>query len=411
MSFQDIKDTITQPINDRVARLEMMLEVSRALNSTLDLGVLLQSIIEVAKELTDTEAASILLLDKRTGELYFEASTSDKQAEIERIAVPLDGSVAGWIVRNAETLVIDNTQADARHYNEVDKLLSFQTHSILGVPLKVKQETIGVLEVINKCDQANFTEEDVYTLNTLSSQAAIAIENARLFEQSDQLADVIHEFRSPITSVIGFSQLMLMKPDMSQADLQKGLESINREATRLSQMINDFLDLTQLETGRTRMELTNVNLQMVAEEVVDMFHPQALEQDIKLSLAIRNSIPEIRGDGDRLKQVMVNLVDNAIKYTMRGGMVNLALSCNDVRVQISVTDSGPGIPPDELELVFDKFYRVPLDDEDYIVGSGLGLPIAKRIVEAHGGDIWVESEVGKGSSFSFSLEFRQDDTT
>lgn len=405
MSFEEIKDTISPSTQDRVARLEMMLEVSRALNSTLDLGVLLQSITEVATELTNTEAASILLLDKKTGELYFEAATGEKQAEIERIAVPLEGSIAGWIAQNGEPLVIDDIQADTRHYNEVDKSLSFQTRSILGVPLKVKRETIGVLEVINKRHDTGFTDDDIYTLNTLASQAAIAIENARLFEQSDQLADMIHELRSPITSVIGFSQLMLVKPNLSKQELRKGLESINREATRLAQMINDFLDLTQLETGRTRMEVTNVNLQTLAKEVVELFYPQASDQDIHLSLHVENEVPEVKGDANRLKQVLLNLVDNAIKYTPNGGKVSINLSCNDVRVQVSVRDTGKGIASDDLELVFDKFYRVD-EDENKIRGSGLGLSIAKKIIEAHGGDIWVESEVGAGSNFTFSLKLK-----
>ncbi|MCP4607113.1 MAG: GAF domain-containing sensor histidine kinase, partial [Planctomycetes bacterium] len=302
---------VEQSTDVQVARLEMMLEISRALNSTLDLYTLLQSIAKVATELTDTEAASILLLDKKTGELYFEAATGEKQAEIERVAVPLEGSIAGWIAQNSEPLVIDDIEVDGRHYGGVDKRVKFKTRSILGVPLKFKQETIGVLEVLNKHHDTGFTGDDVYTLNTLASQAAIAIENARLFAQSDQLADMIHELRSPLASVIGFSQLMLIKPNLTPQDIRRGLTNIHREATRLSQMINDFLDLTQLETGRSRMEKAEVNLQMLVREVMDSFYPQTLEQDITLTLNIENDIPVITGDADRLNQVMINLVDNA----------------------------------------------------------------------------------------------------
>ncbi len=408
LSFKEVTySSNAQSPDVQIARLELMLEISRALNSTLDLDVLLESITKVATELTYTEAASILLLDKKTGELYFEAATGEKQAEVERILVPLEGSIAGWIVRNGEPLVISDIQRDRRHYKEIDRMLNFKTRSILGVPLKVKQETIGVLEVLNKRHDTGFTGDDVYTLTTLASQAAVAIENARLFKQSDQLADMIHELRSPLTSIISFSQLMLFKLNSNAIDLQSGLESINREANRLSQMINDFLDLTQLETGRARIEKTRINLQTLAQEVIDLFHSPALEKDIALSLEVENDIPEIIGDATRLKQVIVNLVDNAVKYTPNGGLVGVTLFGNEVRVQLSVRDTGNGIPPDDLESVFDKFYRVE-EDESKVKGSGLGLSIAKKIIEAHGGDIWVESEVGVGSNFTFSLPITDD---
>ncbi|HEX9923968.1 MAG TPA: GAF domain-containing sensor histidine kinase [Anaerolineae bacterium] len=402
MSLKEITYNAAQSTDVQVARLEMMLEISRALNSTLDLDVLLQSITEVATELTDTEAASILLLDRKTGELYFEATSGEKRAVIERIVVPLEGSIAGWIARNGEPLVIDDIQRDGRHYGEIDKILEFKTRSILGVPLKFKQEIIGVVEVLNKRHDASFSGDDVYILNTLASQAAIAIENARLFAQSDQLADMIHELRTPISSVIGFIQLMLLKPKITLDEVRDGLENIYRESSRLSQMINDFLDLSQLETGRTRLEKTRVNLHALLQEVVELFYPQAQDQNITLTLDIEHNLPEIMSDANRLKQVLVNLVDNAIKYSKSGGLVTIMVSFNEVRVQISVRDTGLGIAQNELEAVFDKFYRVP-SHESTARGSGLGLPIAKKIIEAHKGDIWVESEVGTGSTFTFSL--------
>jgi signal transduction histidine kinase len=402
LSLKEITYNAAQSTDVQVARLEMMLEISRALNSTLDLDVLLQSITEVATELTDTEAASILLLDRKTGELYFEATSGEKRAVIERIVVPLEGSIAGWIARNGEPLVIDDIQRDGRHYGEIDKILEFKTRSILGVPLKFKQEIIGVVEVLNKRHDASFSGDDVYILNTLASQAAIAIENARLFAQSDQLADMIHELRTPISSVIGFIQLMLLKPKITLDEVRDGLENIYRESSRLSQMINDFLDLSQLETGRTRLEKTRVNLHALLQEVVELFYPQAQDQNITLTLDIEHNLPEIMSDANRLKQVLVNLVDNAIKYSKSGGLVTIMVSFNEVRVQISVRDTGLGIAQNELEAVFDKFYRVP-SHESTARGSGLGLPIAKKIIEAHKGDIWVESEVGTGSTFTFSL--------
>ncbi len=388
----------------QVARLEMILEVSRSLNSTLDLDTLLQSIMEVASQLTDSEAASILLLDKKTGELYFEAATGIKETEFDRIPVPLEGSIAGWIAQNGEALVIDNAQQDDRHFGGVDKYTNFITQNILGVPLTAKQETIGVLEVVNKHHDTSYTKDDINILNILADQAAVAIENARLFRQSDEIANVVHELRSPMASIIGYSELMLMKSNMPPEQLRSGLESINREAIRLSQMINDFLDLARLETGRARLEKESVNLHELTEEVVEQLYPQVHEKSITISLNVIDDIPNFQGDCNRLKQVILNLVDNAIKYNRQGGKVDVTLACNKVRVQLSVRNTGAGIAPDELDLVFDKFYRVQNDEQD-VRGTGLGLPIAKKIIEAHRGDIWVESELGIGSNFAFSLPF------
>ncbi len=368
----------------------------------LDLDTLLQSIMEVAIQLTDTEAASVLLLDKKTGELYFEAATGDRGSEIERIPVPLEGSIAGWIAQNGEVLVIDNAQEDDRHFGGVDKRTNFVTRNILGVPLKVKEKIIGVLEVVNKRYNVGFTGDDIDILDTLAAQAAVAVENARLFRQSDELANVVHELRSPMVSIVGYSQLMLMKPDMPPQQIRSGLESINREASRLAQMVNDFLDLSRMETGRIHMEKEEVKLQALAEEAIEQLYPQANAKEITLSLNVSGRIPLLQGDNNRLKQVILNLVDNAIKYNWPGGSVDVMLSCNTVRALLFVRNTGPGIAPDDLDLVFDKFYRGEASEYD-VQGTGLGLAIAKKIVEAHGGDIWVESEVGVGCNFTFSL--------
>jgi signal transduction histidine kinase len=388
----------------QVARLEMMLEASRAFNSTLDLNALLQSIMEVATQLTDTETASILLLDRREGEFFFEMTTDEKQEQAEPIIVPFAGSMAGWIVKNGEPLIVDNIQEEEHHFSEVELITHFEMRAVLGVPLMVKEKTIGVIQVFNKHSYTSFTDDDIFTLNILAPQAAAAIENVRFVEQRGRLDRVFNELQSPMSSIIGSSQVMLANPNMDAQDLRSGLEHINREATRLAQMVNDFLDLTKIETGRIQMDRRKIDLRSLAQEVIDQFYPQALENKITLSLnVVKHTIPEISADAGRLKQVMANLVDNAIKYNRKGGKVDVILSCNQVRVQLSVRDTGKGIAPKDLGGVFDKFYRGQGDEDEVVRGAGLGLSLAKKIIEAHGGDIWVQSELGSGSSFTFSL--------
>jgi signal transduction histidine kinase len=341
-------------------------------------------------------------LDRKTGGLYFEAAVGAQWSTVERTPIPIEGSMAGWIVQNREPLVVDRMAEDGRRFGELEKMPRLKARTILGTPLNFKDETIGAIEVFNKRPEAGFSSDDILLLNTLAAQAAVAIENARRFEQSDEVAKLVQELSAPVTSIAGFSQLMLASSELGAENLRTELESVNREAVYLAQMVNNFLDISKLETGRLRLERKTVNLRSVAQEVLDQLQAQAAERNITLSLLGRENIPKVRGDVRRLRQVIMHLVDNAIKYNREGGLVELTLSSNRVRVQVSVQDTGTGIAPDDLELVFNKFYRVS-GKRNQVTGAGLGLSVAKKIIEAHGGDIWVESELGAGSRFAFSL--------
>lgn len=402
MSFKEFMDSRTLSPEVQVVRLEMMLEVSRKLHATLDLRTLLKFVVEAAAELTDSEVACILLLDNKNTRLYLEATTAGQPKESEQVTIPVEGSVAGWIIQNGEPLVVDNIFEDERRFSEVDQPGWLGARTILGAPLKLKEKSIGVLEVFNKRLDASFSSDDIHMLNTLAGQAAVAIENARLFEQSDAVARVVHELRLPVTSIIDFSQVMLANPQIDTEDLRLGLESVNREAVRLSHMVNNFLDLTKLESGRINLEKQPVDLGSLAQEVLEHFSLPAQEQKITLTLKVENGFPPLKGDANRLRQVLTHLIDNAIKYNREGGSVEVTLACGLVRVRVSVRDTGIGIAPGDLGLVFNKFYRVKGETEQ-VGGAGLGLSMAKRIIQAHGGDIWVESQLGIGSCFTFSL--------
>jgi len=177
----------------RIAALERILRISQILTSTLQLEPLLQTIIQAATELTDTEASSIMLVDKNTGELRFEAANGVVREEVKRIAVPLEGSIAGWVVREGKPLLIPDVRQDPRFYTQADETTDFETRSILGVPLQVKGEIIGVLEALNKTGDGIFTQDDIHTLSTLAAHAAIAIENARLLTEIQRAYEELSE--------------------------------------------------------------------------------------------------------------------------------------------------------------------------------------------------------------------------
>jgi signal transduction histidine kinase len=347
----------------------------------------------------DCEACSILLLDSKSGELYFEAA-SGGAATIKRVAVPLDSSVAGWVCRSGRPIVIGDTSADQRFYKQADVESSFTTRSILAVPLKVKDNTIGCLEAINKKGGA-FGGDDTEILTTLATQAAVAIQNARLFQQSDQIAQMVHELRTPLTGIVAYSEL-LMHPGLQTEMIAESARTINSEATRLAQFINDFLDLARLESGRARIAYQAVDMGFVVRDVVQLMQPRAAECDLTLTGCILEDVPRVKGDPARLKQILLNLIGNAIKYNRPGGRVQVNVDRRNDHVLVQVQDTGKGISPESLPHVFDKFYRVP-DAEGWAQGTGLGLSIVKQLVEVHGGKIEIESQVGVGTTVSILL--------
>lgn len=376
---------------------QRLLEISRILSSTLELKPLLRQVLDVATELTDTEGASILLLDPKTGELRFAAATG--QANIgDNVIVPLEGSIAGWIVKNGKPLDLADVQADSRHYQGIDIATQSVTRSLLGVPLLTREKVIGALEVINKKTTEAYTPQDTILLQALASQAAIAIENARLFQQSDLIAEIMHELKTPMMAITASTELLMhdqIKPEQRH-DL---VQIIRQEVTRLSRMTQDYLDLARMESGRLSLDHVPVDLTAIVREVMRIQRPQANSRQIVIHYESQTHIPPILGDADRLKQVLLNLVSNAIKYNRAKGTITIRLTHAQDNLCLSVNDTGDGIAPEHLERLFHRFYRVP-GSENKSEGSGLGLSIAQRIVEAHGGKITVESTLGQGTTFS-----------
>ena len=387
-------------VHSRLARSEYVLEISRTLNSTRDLPSLLELIIGAAQKLTGTEASSILLTDPKTGELYFEAVISTKSEAVKRVIVPRE-SLAGWVAREGRAQVINDVSQDPRHSPSTDRESGFKTRALIVLPLQVKGRTIGVLEVVNRIDHSPFDEEDVHVLSSLAAHAAVAITNARLFQQSDLISEMVHELRTPLTSIVAYSEL-LMRDDLNPDQLRSFVTTINQEASRLTHMINDFLDLARLQSGRIRMAHQPVDIGELVRECCAVMQPQADQRNVRLEAEMTGELPALQGDRNRLKQVVMNLISNAIKYNRPEGRVSAEARDVDGCIQLIIADTGRGIPEKDLPHIFDKFYRVA-DSEGWASGTGLGLSITREIVDAHGGRIDVESQVGVGTRFKLTL--------
>jgi signal transduction histidine kinase len=390
-------------LRDRYGRL---MEISRQLTSTLDLNALLDRIIQAAIELTNSEAASILLLDPQTNELRFEAATDISSGTRDALVVPKKGSVAGWVVTHGEYVLVPDAPNDPRWFQDVEKTVKKKTRNMLAVPMKAHTKTIGALEAVNKRGDTPFTEDDIDTLMTLAAQAAVAIENARLFQQNDFIAELVHELRTPLAALKA-STALLMRPTLPDDRRTDIIQTMERETDRLSKMTTEFLNLARLESGRARLEIAVFDLQDLISESVTVVRHQASERHV--TLHIEGKPIELEGDRGKIKQVLLNLLTNAIKYNRENGHIHihtdLTIRDNKKVIQVSVRDTGIGMSKESQTHMFERFYRVA-DSEGYTQGTGLGMVIAKRIVEAHGGMMWLESELNVGTTFFFTLPLK-----
>ena len=384
-------------------RFSSLLDISAILSSTLNLPRLLDIILDSTVKLTNTAASSILLIDRQTGNLYFEATSNIPRARMERIEVPLKGSLAGWVAQHGKPRVIQQVKNEEQFTvpAQIDMVTTLSTDSLLAVPLTIKGEVIGVLEVMNKKEHQLFTHEDIETLLALAGQAAVAIENVRLFQQSDFISEMVHELRTPLMALVALSEL-LSRPDLPAAKREEFAQTIQREARRLTHMTSSFLELSRLESGRVRLKQEPTLLPELIRDTVRVQEPQAAERGITITVDLPETLPTLMGDPDRIKQVILNLVSNAIKYNRPEGTITISAALKRDMIEVSVRDTGKGIPADAVENLFKRFYRVP-DTEGYTTGTGLGLSITQRIVQQHGGKIWLQSTLGEGSSFYFTL--------
>lgn len=397
--------TDNQSAKDKqLAIYERLIEISKQLNSTFDHMTLLRQITSAATELTDSQEASILLLDEATGALRFAITTNKDPNAMEEIIVPLEGSTAGWIVTHGEPRVIEDTKSEPTHFQGVDNAIEFRTRNLLGVPMKTHKEVIGTLQAVNKRDNQKYNEMDVNALTTLASLAAIAIENARLFRQSDFVAEMVHELRTPLQS-LKTSTTLLLRPDLQEEKRSEMVLMMQGETNRLMRLTTEFLDLAQMESGRAKLEVSMFPLRKLLEESLHIVTPQANDKHISLNIEEEEPFTA-QGDRGKVKQVLLNLLTNAIKYNPEGGSVTISTTRETKKdkamIQIAVADTGYGIPKEDQKNMFQKFFRVQ-STADKASGTGLGLVITKHIIEAHGGNIWLESEVGEGTTFFFTL--------
>ena len=407
-------------VSERRARqLETASVIARDIGRTLSLETLLTRAVQLIRERFGFYHATVFLLDERGEYAEARAATGEAGRVMLRSGHKLrvgSKSVVGQTVARGEPVVVNDVRFNPIH--RPNPLLP-DTLAEAGFPLRVGDRVIGVLDVQSRQAYA-FTNEDVQVLQLLADQLAVAVENARAYElarralqdmrradelKSQFLASMSHELRTPLNSIIGFSRIILKGIDGPITDLQRqDLEAIFNAGQHLLSLINDILDLSKIEAGKMELTFTEVDVAAMVQDVLTTTQALVKGKPVRLEADIEPDLPPLRVDAKRFRQILLNLLSNAAKFTKEGHIRVRAYREVDpltayTEVVLAVEDTGPGIAPEHAERLFQPFYQVDNSLTREVGGTGLGLAITRNLVELHGGRIWVESEIGRGSTF------------
>jgi signal transduction histidine kinase len=397
-------------------QLARLIEVSLRLNSTLNLDELLQFIIRSATEILDCESVSILLYDEEKKHLVFAAASGFDTKGQDETPVMLDSSLAGTIFRENKVISLSGVQADSQQFLMVSKRFNLEVKNLLGVPMRIQDKPTGVLEAVNKRG-GKFDESDADILAVIASQAAVAIHNARLvkalkdtyseLQEADRLktnflALASHELRTPLGVIIGYATFLQKE---SPGELSEHAKQVLNAAMQMRTLVDAMTNMDMLRSSQMIMHRLVVPLQQILLAAYNDIKnlAEAKKQQVKLDL-IETPIL-IKCDPEKLKSAFVNLLDNAVRFTPEYGRLGLGAAPQSGGEVLSwVQDNGIGLHQSELKKIFTEFYQIEPHTTRRHGGMGIGLSIAKGLIEAHGGKIWAESPgSGKGATFKVLL--------
>jgi signal transduction histidine kinase len=405
-----------------VEELESLGKVSQAVNSSLELDKVLPTILEHACAMSYAGGGTVYVFDKTTSEFRLAAAhnmSDDHIAMVRAQPMRLNSVVVGECATRREVVQVADLSSAAPS-PLLDILLRTGVRAVLAVPLLHQAEVVGVL-VVRRNQPGTFSPEVIRLVEAFAAQSAIAVENARLFgeiaqksreleiasqHKSQFVANMSHELRTPLAAILGYAELI--QEGFYGALPEKSMDALTRirsNGKHLLGLINTVLDIAKIESGQFTLNMTEYAIESVVETVRSATESLAQNKKLALKTRVAKPLPIGLGDEQRLTQVLLNLVGNAIKFTDAGEVRVTAKSVND-HFTVSVTDTGPGIPEEHQVRIFDQFHQVDSSNTKAKGGTGLGLAIARQIVEMHGGRIWVDSTLGKGSTFQMELPVR-----
>ncbi len=423
--FQEL-EARTRELAQSVGELRALGAVSQAVSSTLELETVLATIVSHAVQLSSTDCGVIYEFDETNQEFHLRANHRMEAAVVEMLrTAPIhmgEGATGRAAAMRAPVQVSDiSNERESTGARARPLLIRLGYRSALSVPLLREQQIMGALTVWRR-QSGEFKPEVVNLLQTFATQSALAIQNARLFREiedksqqieaanrhkSEFLANMSHELRTPLNAIIGFSEVLQERYfgelNEKQAEYTQDILSSGQH---LLSLINEILDLSRVEAGRMELELATFDLPLAIDNARTFVRERATRHGITIDVKVDDRLGDFVGDERKIKQILLNLLSNAVKLTPEGGRIGIAARPANGSVEISVTDTGIGIAPEDQPKIFEEFRQVGKDYAHKSEGTGLGLTLAKKFVELHGGRIWVESEVGKGSTFTFTLPSR-----
>ena len=425
-----------EELDKKITGLYTLHELGKKINATFNIEDLFELIKQPLIFKLGFSKALIVLkdpsLEKLTTKTYIGYSDDDiKKIEDELNKENLSSSLlkkGGFTLVNRELEKVEHE----------DLLINiFKTEAFLTVPIVAKDEAVGFILMGNISSYSKVTEGDVELLSVLASQIGTAIENTMLYtelfdshkalerrvkERTQELARlneelrifnvaksnfvnaVAHELRTPLTSIKGYASILTAgKLGAVQPQQKERLQKIDKHATHLAHLVNNLLDIARIEAGRVQMKMKELSIKELLDSVEDILTPQLKKKNISLKIDSKTKIDLIKADPMQLERVFLNLLSNAVKFTPEKGNIKIAIEQKEDFLEFSVEDSGIGIPKEDLEKVFEEFFRCENAQDQKIQGTGLGLSLVKKIIAAHSGKIWVDSALGKGTKFSFTL--------
>jgi signal transduction histidine kinase/CheY-like chemotaxis protein len=419
---------LVEETSRRAEQLATLHRIGLAITSALDLDQVLNALYQRIRTIMDADSFYVALYDELTGTIEFPLMINDREGrvEVKPRNIYADPEITGYIIQSRAPLHVPDLEAlpsspagDAPF--QIISLDGQRTRSYLGVPLIFREQVFGVLSAQSYEPNA-YTTADAELLATIATQASIAIQNARAYERLVETADELrevdrlknqflanmsHELRTPLNSIIGFSRVMLKGIDGSLTDLQEAdLTSIYSSGQHLLNLINSILDMSKIEAGKMDLSFEEVFLHDILNGVLATARGLLKDRPIELRSHIPEDLPTVWADAQRIRQVLINLVSNAAKFTEKG-TITLRVDPDPEFVTVHISDTGIGIEPEAQKRLFIPFQQVDASTARRAGGTGLGLAISRSFVEMHGGQIWVESEPGQGSTFSFTLPVYQ----
>ncbi|MFH1355005.1 MAG: ATP-binding protein [Candidatus Omnitrophota bacterium] len=426
-----------EDLDKKISGLYSLQKISRLISTTLEEESIFNKVDPGHLEELGFEKACAFLWDDKENKFRIQLKIGYPEDYLRNITsgVDLDKNLYLNLIGTAKTFSSISDSADTRIKSKINAV--FAVKSFVISPILPKEGSKGFLFIGTENRDVTITEGDEELITILGNQIGQGLENARLFEKSwraqqelekkiiertralsaaleevksaskrktEFISSVSHELRTPLTSIKGYAAIMLEeKLGKLPPAVKERLKRVNHHSNELANMVNDLLDIARIESGKAEMKMTLQNLNSILATAIDLVALQCKNKNITLSLDLQKDIPLITADRSQIERVFINLLGNAVKFTPEGGKIIVAAKLQDEEVQIKIQDTGIGMPPDALKKIFDEFYRVDNAVNQEVRGTGLGLSLVKHIIEAHQGKISVASNVGTGTTFSFTL--------